>query len=504
MSAPAWAVPAAPAAWRRALALAAAALLALALLYAGTVASMAAIWWRSDTFAHGFVILPISLYLVWRRRRHLAAMAPRGEPRALAVLAVLALVWLVARVGGVLVAEQLAFVAMIPAAVTAVLGAAVARAVAFPLAYLFFMVPVGEALVPPLMEFTADFTVALLRLTGIPVYREGLFFSIPSGDWSVVEGCSGVRYLIASTALGTLYAYLTYTSLRRRLLFIAASVVTPIVANGLRAYMIVMIAHLSDMRLALGVDHIIYGWVFFGLVIGLMFWIGGFWREDERPPEQAPQAPGGAGRVRPALVLAAVAVAGLGPGLAAAVQARIDAAASARLALPAAIGPWTAAEGGPAAWRPRYLGTDAELQRTYRDAAGRVVGVYLAYYADQRQDHELVNSQNVMVVQKDPVWRQTAAAQVAVPVPPGRVREAVLRSAATGLVAWSWDRIGGVETTSPYVGKLAEVAAKILHGDGSAVGVVVYAPFEEDPAAAREVLAQFLRAAAPVLREAGR
>ena len=67
------------------------------------------------------------------------------------------------------------------------------------------------------------------------------------------------------------------------MLFVALSVIVPIIANGMRAYMIVMIAHLSDMKLALGVDHLIYGWVFFGIVMLLLFWIGSFWREIPAP-----------------------------------------------------------------------------------------------------------------------------------------------------------------------------------------------------------------------------
>jgi exosortase len=69
-----------------------------------------------------------------------------------------------------------------------------------------------------------------------------------------VEACSGVRYLISSVTLGCLYAYLTYQSTKKRLLFIAVSIVVPIIANGLRAYMIVMIGHLSGMELATGGD----------------------------------------------------------------------------------------------------------------------------------------------------------------------------------------------------------------------------------------------------------
>jgi exosortase len=101
--------------------------------------------------------------------------------------------------------------------VPAVLGWKVARRMTFPLLFLFFAVPFGEFTQPKLMDWTAYFTILGLRLTGIPVYSEGQNLVIPSGSWSVIEACSGVRYLIASVTVGTLFAYLTYHSLRRRL-----------------------------------------------------------------------------------------------------------------------------------------------------------------------------------------------------------------------------------------------------------------------------------------------
>ena len=79
-----------------------------------------------------------------------------------------------------------------------------------------------------------------IRRTGIPVYREGLYFMLPSGNWSVVEACSGVRYIIASITLGVLYAYLTYRSAWRRVLFVLVSALVPVLANTGRAYIIVM------------------------------------------------------------------------------------------------------------------------------------------------------------------------------------------------------------------------------------------------------------------------
>src|SRR5258706_16017176 len=149
---------------------------------------------------------------------------------------------------------------MIWARVLAIWGREVAGAIGFPLGFLVLGVPMGEGLIPPMMDWTADFTVRALQFSGIPVFREGLFFTIPSGNWSVVEGCSGVRYLIASLTVGVLFAYLSYRRTWKRLLFAAMSIVVPIIANGMRAYLIVMIAHLSNNQLAHGVDHFIYGW----------------------------------------------------------------------------------------------------------------------------------------------------------------------------------------------------------------------------------------------------
>ena len=99
--------------------------------------------------------------------------------------------------------------------------------------------------------------------------------SIPRGDFEVAKACSGIRYLIASVSLGTFYAYLTYQSWGRRLLFVSMAIALPILANGLRAYGIVMIAHFTNMKHAVGVDHLIYGWLFFGVLMFVLFWVGG-------------------------------------------------------------------------------------------------------------------------------------------------------------------------------------------------------------------------------------
>jgi len=140
----------------------------------------------------------------------------------------------------------------------------------------------GENLIPQLQDITAWFTVAFLKLNGIPVFVDGLYIQIPTGMFEVAVACSGIRYLIASIAVGTLFAYLTYTKTHKQIIFILFSMFMPILANGIRAYGIVAIAYYSDMKYATGVDHLIYGWLFFGVVIMLMFWVGGLFADPQK------------------------------------------------------------------------------------------------------------------------------------------------------------------------------------------------------------------------------
>lgn len=279
------------------------------LVYWRTAWSMVAIWERSETFAHGFLVLPIVLWLIWRQRERLAGQVPSPSPSALWAFIPIGLLWLAGSLAAANAPTQLALVALLIFCVPALLGWQVARKLAFPLGFLVFAVPLGEFLIPQLMDWTARFTVLGLRLTGVPVYRDGLDFVIPSGNWSVAEACSGIRYLIASVMAGTLFAYLNFRSLRRRLAFVAVATAVPLVANWVRAYLVVMIGHLSDNRLATGVDHLIYGWLFFGFVVALIFLIGSRWAEATKGEDvpavgqtSASRAPGWGSAVLVALV----------------------------------------------------------------------------------------------------------------------------------------------------------------------------------------------------------
>lgn len=394
--------------WRSALPALVLLWLALGAVYLDAMAAMVGIWSRSDTFAHAFVVPPIALWLAWRQRAALALHVPRPSPWWLLPFGAMALLWLLGELVAVNAATQLAATAMLVLAVPLVLGTPVAGVLLFPLAYLFFAVPIGEFMLPPLMQATADFTVAALRLSGVPVYREGLQFIIPTGTWSVVEACSGVRYLMASFMVGTLFAYLNYRSARRRWIFAIVSLLVPIVANWLRAYMIVMLGHLSGNKIAVGADHLIYGWVFFGIVITILFMIGARWSEAPAEPVAPAAAAGpsaaGAGGWQPwAVALAAVLVALLPHGALQRIEAA-DSAAPVRLAPVAAAAGWRLEAPGPSGWRPSFRLPSAEQRARFVDDGGAAVDLYIAYYRGQDENRKLVSSNNVLVASSDREW----------------------------------------------------------------------------------------------------
>ena len=464
--------------WRIALPLVIAAVVAIVGIYWRTAESIVAIWWRSETFAHGFLIVPISIALIWMRRREVATLAPSVDSLGFVLLAGAGIAWLVAAAGEVQVVQQYAMVAMIPAAVIAVVGRRVALALTFPLAFLLLGVPVGEGLIPPLMEWTADFTVAALRFIGMPVYREGLFFTIPSGNWSIVEGCSGVRYLIASITVGALFAYLNYRSLHKRILFVVLSIIVPIVANGLRAYMIVMIAHLSDSKLAHGVDHFIYGWVFFGLVMLLLFWVGSFWRDDKEAgvaPSKPVATPLGVHAPRKGMAIAsvgAVAIAAVWPLYAAYLDRASEYRGTFVVAPPAPVAGWSFAEKPLTDWRPRYEGAAASVFQVYRKG-DRAVALYVGFYPQQRKGAELLTSTNIMVVQKHPIWSTSSdlPRREDLGNGPVEIRQTKLRSPGQRLLVWDWLRVAERDLSSRYVAKLLLARDKLLDrgDDGSTI-----------------------------------
>lgn len=510
--------------WPQAMGLLLALLLAILGLYYETVTGMVSIWSRSETYAHGFVVPLISLWLIWRIRHSLALLPPQPAPLAWLLMLGAAGMWLAGDLVAVNSVTQFALVALLVLAVPAVLGWQLARAMAFPLGFLFFAVPFGDFLLATFMDWTADFTVLALRASGIPVYREGLQFVIPSGNWSVVEACSGIRYLIASVTVGCLFAYLSYRSLTKRLIFVGVAILVPLVANWLRAYMIVMIGHLSGNELATGVDHIIYGWVFFGIVILVMLMIGARWA-DAPQPEGAPPAgsPGAKTLIgstpdttRSLAIAAVVALlVAASPHTAQRLLALRVNTHPVQFAPLAVQPPWHASAQPPSSWVPSFKFASATNHTGYLGPQGQAVGVHISYYRDQDYERKLVSSENVLVSTKDSGWVRLSggSASTSLGFQPLLVTAATLReqgsalgSGGERLQVWRFYWVNGKFTTSDINAKLQGALGRATgQGDDSAI-VALYTPLNSGLPEAQaseqgtERLQAFLKTQGPALQ----
>ncbi len=485
-------------------------LLVLGAVFWSSYSDIVSIWWRSETYAHGFLILPIVAYLIWEKRAELARVSPQPAPRATLLMVFPALLWLLGYAAQLAVVEQLAVVTMLPVFVWVIFGNDVVRKIMFPLAYLFFAVPVGDFLVLPLQDITAVFSVWALQLTGIPVYWEGLFFHIPSGSFEVAEACSGIRYLIASLALGTLYAYLNYTSLKRRLIFIVMAAIVPIIANGIRAYGIVMIAHLSDYSLAVGVDHIIYGWIFFGVVIFLLFWVGSFFREKavSVPGKETVSADivavNGKAPTILTFVMWAVLATGVAisaSGFAAWMDARSAEALATDVKLPLGHEEWSGPFETDTQWSPSVVGAQEHRVEYRKD--GESVQVYLAYYPSQNKDAELINWNNVVFDDKQSrrlgggVTQARLSAKRSWPVLVTR-----LESEGRTRLVWHWYEIDGSATVSRVWAKAYAARSRLLGTRSGSAAWVISAEYSMGAEEAAVVMEDFLTTMLPQLRGA--
>jgi exosortase A len=459
--------------WRSALTQLGIACAVILALFWRDAADMASIWWNSSTFNHCLLILPIIWWLVDQRKSELAKIAPQPWTPALAWVAAGAFGWLLGDAAGVGLARHAGLVMMLQGAVGTLLGPNVVRGLLFPLFYSLFLIPFGEEFVPALQTITARMCMWLLGLSGIPAHIEGIYISTPTALFRVAEACSGVKFLVAMVALGALVANLCFKSWGRRAAFMAASVVIPIIANGLRAFGTIYIAHHGNVDFAASFDHVFYGWIFFGLVIALVI-AAGWPFFDKAADDVAVDATKLQARVSFPLatkfaVPALVAIAAI-PFAWSTFVSSASSPVPAQIALPDVPG-WQRVDYAPQlAWKPHFVKASHELLGRYRNAAGQEADLYVAVYDRQSDGRELVGY-GQGAVGPDSKWSWIAGC-----LNPTHGRcERISADNKTHREVVSFYRMGGVTSGSATDIKLATLKARLTGGNQQAVAVLVSA-----------------------------
>ncbi len=250
-------------------------LLLLAYLYSGVLARLVEQWWTDPDFSHGFFVPAFSAFVIWQRRKRLAALPVGPSWSGLVVIAGALAILIVGVLGAELFLSRSSLVLLLAGLAIYFLGWGWLRGVVFPWAFLFLMVPIPRIIYNqitfPLQFLASSLASSLLALVGVPVLREGNVIHLPTMSLEVVEACSGIRSLMSLVTLALIYGYFMEPRILRRGLLCIAAVPVAVAANGLRVMGTGLLGYYWDPDKAEGFLHTFAGWVIFLVSLGMLF-----------------------------------------------------------------------------------------------------------------------------------------------------------------------------------------------------------------------------------------
>ena len=482
--------------WFLAVVLIAGAALVFGAAFRRDIGGAVTVWIDSTAYNHCFLILPMIGFLLWERRTVIAAVSPSPVFWPLLAIPVVSGLWLIAAILDIQEGRQLLLVAMFELVLLVALGPRLFRLLLAPLLFLFFLVPSGAFLVPILQKITADISVAGLQWVHIPVYSDGFMIEIPEGTFEVAEACAGLRFLIASIVFGCFFAVVMYQSFIRRAVFVLLSVAVPILANGLRALGLIVLAHLEGSAAAVEADHIIYGWVFFTFVIIILIAVGMSFAQraaDRRAPTQA------AGRSKPAMwrfataIPAAILLALTGPAYAARLDALYPPTALPLAQAPAVAAPWHPAS-DTANWRPMVMGADREFLQSFDEPGSGLITRYVALYRLRAIGNMLTRTENRVV--NDVQWHAAGYGRVIAEIDgkPTAIATTEIVNGKRHRLLWSFYVVGGKIAGGLLDAKLLQPRAVLLERQTMGAFVAISASMDDPDDPAERQLSRFLAA----------
>lgn len=435
---------------------------ALLLCYWPVIHDTVSAWATSRMYSYGFLIPPVGIYLVWRRREELRTTSVRPSyATGVAVLLGSIVALAVGQASGMATVQALSLIPGIAGVVLTLFGWRVFRKVALPIAYLLFMLPiwdiVTQPLHPPLQHLSANIAITILRVCGITVAQEGTTMVLPNMPLEVGPDCSGVNYLVAVVAVGIPATYIFLNGLLIRVFLVLLSVVIAALGNGVRIGLIGIFAY-NDVGSAVhGPFHILQGVII--SVLGFLVILVGITLLGSKQRKKAAPAVTGADAVSVeqelttkkggvvALILAS-AVLALGGGYVHFYKPAPVPLREALTSLPLDLGVWKGREGLPSQFTHRLSNADHELLRVYRTAEGAVAEVYIAYYGVQKEGKELVTRKTKRL--------HDNARMVTLPVETGDgvgVNKTISLLGRERELILFWYELGGETITDPYRAK---------------------------------------------------
>lgn len=453
---------------------------------------------ESGNYAHGYLVLLISVYLIYDRRSQLKQLTPEASYSAVILIIPAGILWLAASIVAVEVVQSVALLMLIMAIVWASFGTQVARVLAFPVLYIIFALPVWFPLSPLLQNVTADAVFSLIRVIDIPALRENNMIILSSGRLAIEEACSGLRYLLASLTLGTLYAYLNYQTLHSRVLVVLVSAGAAILANIIRVFIIVYLAYETDMKHPLVADHLTFGWYIFSGVIFILLVIDLLIHkvsaksevtvtDDIKSEVRSRSGKSVTGSISFLVICSILVSAGPLVMMWSASQASFDKTTFSKI-LASNEASWVAIDIADE-WNPLYPGADT-FKATFRDSEANKVHLFLGVYTSQRQGYELINDLNR--ISDGRIWDTNYQPVRSYEFEGHKVLEQQLKKAdGSKRLVWYWYRVAAQNTVDQYVAKMLQLKGMLI-GTNRASVVAITTKLDSDIDISRNRMIRFV------------
>lgn len=440
------------------------------------VAAAVQVWWLMPTYSHCFLVIPISAWLVWEKRDQLASLNPAVEPRALWALPPLLFVWWLGETSTINEVRQFAVVGLVQVAIIAMLGLGIYRAILFPALYLFFLVPTGEYLIGPMQRFATQFADLTLNLIGLPHHTEGTIIELTNGRFEIAEACAGLRFLIATVALGVLFAHMMFRKWYKVFLFLLSCVAVPLAGNGLRVVGIILLAHFTNNEYGTGVDHIVYGWGFNVAILLVLFLFGSLFRDNFEENNSWTSLTGTPDTMKTKVIVFATfaLLIGIGPAAAFWHDGRVIEPDIAALNRPMHLRDWHM-EPPMGIWHPAYPGVDTKLEASLipdSPDAWTPVELFVGYFGRPRAGHALTAHVNKLWDEGGWIVQSSGDAEARLGSNTTGFQEWIVSSAAERRLIWASYWVDGAFTTSLFKVKLLQAQAALEGHEGQALVVV--------------------------------
>jgi len=470
-------------------------LMLLMLFYQQTVIYLGDIWGELSVgeYAHGYLVLAISIYLIVYNRKRLAKLTPCPSYAVLPLVFLAGLLWLTAVLVDVEVVQTVGLLGVLFTVTWALSGHQAMKVLAFPLLFISFALPIWFPLSPLLQNVTADVVFWIIRVIDVPAFRHENMITVPSGIFSIEEACSGLRYLLAALTLGSLYAYLNYVTLSGRVAVVLITACAAVLANFIRVFIVVYLGYATDMQHPWVDDHLMLGWYLFGGLMAILLFIDARYYRHASPVkdtaiDDAPEesCAGGGAKVNKTcqkghaqyFIIAGLCVVALsiGPVIMYQQSQQQLLGAGTDIVLPEGPVSWSSPVDSVNDWMPQYHGAISK-KSDYLVRGGRV-SLFIAYYPFQQQGKEVINDLNRISNKK--IWRTK--------YPQARVKHLQSHDVLEQIIdnkknekrlVWYWYNIGGVITINKYEAKLLQLAG-ILTGRPQAYVVAVSVPVNDD------------------------